>query len=71
MGVKEFTYPCVTAYISLRRYLLRHLRRERMSIIPYASTMESIVYAMLCIKPDVAYALGIKNRFQIDPKENH
>ena len=45
--------------------------RNRMSSIPYASAVGSIMYAMLCAGPDVAYALGIVNRFQADPGEDH
>ena len=45
--------------------------RNRMSSIPYASTVGSIMYAMLCTRPDVAYALGIASRFQVDPGEDY
>ena len=45
--------------------------RNRMSSIPYASAIGSIMYAMLCTRPDVAYALGIVSRFQADPGEDH
>ena len=45
--------------------------RNRMSSIPYASAVGSIMYAMLCTRPDVAYALGIASRFQADPGEDH
>ena len=45
--------------------------RNRMSSIPYASAVGSIMYAMLCTRPDVAYALGIASRFQTDPGEDH
>ena len=38
--------------------------RNRMSSIPYASTVGSIIYAMLCIKPDVAYALALLADFK-------
>ena len=37
--------------------------RNRMSSIPYASAVESIMYAMLCTRPDVAYTLGIVSKF--------
>ena len=36
-----------------------HEERERMSKIPYASAIGSIMYAMLCTRPDVSYALSI------------
>ena len=45
--------------------------KNRMSSIPYASTVGSIMYAILCTKPDVAYALGIVSRFQTDLVEDH
>ena len=45
--------------------------RKRMNEIYYASAMGSIMYAMLCTKPDVAYALSIAIRFQANPREDH
>ena len=45
--------------------------RERMSKIPYASTIGSIMYVMLCTRPDVSYALSITSRYQSDPGESH
>ena len=45
--------------------------RKRMNKIPYVLAMGSIMYAMLCTRSDVAYALGIASRFQVDPKEDH
>ena len=45
--------------------------RERMDKIPYASAIDSIMYAMLCTRPDVSYALSMTSRFQSDPDECH
>ena len=42
-----------------------------MNKIPYASVTGSIMYAMLCTKPDVAYAFGIVSMFEVDPGEDH
>ena len=42
-----------------------------MSRIPYASTVGFIICAMICIRPDVAYLLGIVSRYQSDPGKNH
>ena len=42
-----------------------------MNEILYTLAMGSIMYAMLCTRPDIAYALGIVIRFQADPRENH
>ena len=45
--------------------------RERMDKIRYASTICSIMYAMLCTQPDVSCALSMTSRFQSDPSECH
>ena len=37
-----------------------------MSLIPYASTMGSIMYSMICTRPDVSYALSITSRYPSD-----
>ncbi|PKI64641.1 hypothetical protein CRG98_014979 [Punica granatum] len=45
--------------------------RDRMSRIPYASAIGSIMYVMLCTRPDVSYTLSMTNRYQSDPGERH
>ena len=37
--------------------------RERMDKIPYASAIGSIMYAMICTRPDVSYALSMTSRY--------
>ena len=38
--------------------------REKMKVIPYASAIGSIMYAMLCTRPDVCLAISIAGRYQ-------
>ncbi|KAK8547551.1 hypothetical protein V6N12_031688 [Hibiscus sabdariffa] len=45
--------------------------RERMSQIPYASAIGSIMYAMICTRPDLSYALSMTCRYQANPGEGH
>jgi len=45
--------------------------RDRMNKIPYASAIGSIMYAMLCTRPDVSYALSATSRYQSDPGDAH
>ncbi|KAK8977441.1 hypothetical protein V6N11_049570 [Hibiscus sabdariffa] len=45
--------------------------RERMSQIPYASAIGSIMYAMICTQPDLSYALSMTSRYQANPGEGH
>ncbi|KAK8708413.1 hypothetical protein V6N13_059455 [Hibiscus sabdariffa] len=45
--------------------------RERMSQIPYASAIGSIMYAMICTRPDLSYAVSMTSRYQVNPGEGH
>ena len=45
--------------------------RDRMSRVPYASAIGSIMYAMISTLPDVSYALSMTSRHQSDPGESH
>lgn len=45
--------------------------RDRMSRVPYASAIGSIMYAMISTRPDVSYALSMTSRHQSDPGESH
>ncbi|KAI3731931.1 hypothetical protein L1987_63124 [Smallanthus sonchifolius] len=44
---------------------------KEMEAIPYASAIGSIMYAMLCTRPDVSYALRMTSRFQQSPSIAH
>ena len=37
--------------------------QKRMDEIPYASTIGSIMYAMICTRPDVSFALSATSRY--------
>jgi hypothetical protein len=45
--------------------------REEMNKIPYASALGSIMYAMLCTRPDVAHPISLTSRYQSDPGLEH
>ncbi|GKA98368.1 hypothetical protein Tco_0826305 [Tanacetum coccineum] len=42
---------------------------KRMQNVPYASAVDSIMYAVRCTRPDVAFAQNITSRFQQNPVE--
>ena len=44
---------------------------ERMREIPYASAVGSLMYAMLCTRSDICFAVGMVSRYQSDPGEEH
>jgi hypothetical protein len=37
---------------------------ESMARVPYANAIGSLMYAMLCTRPDICFAVGLVNRFQ-------
>ena len=45
--------------------------KDRMKKVPYASAIGSIMYAMICTRPDVSYALSMTSRYQSNPGEGH
>ena len=42
-----------------------------MAKVPYASAIGSLMYAMLCTRPDIAYAVSVTSRFQSNPGLEH
>ncbi|KAA0050040.1 gag/pol protein [Cucumis melo var. makuwa] len=44
---------------------------EDMSNIPYASAVGSLMYVMLCTRPNICYSIGIVSRYQSKPRRDH
>ncbi|GJX89734.1 retrotransposon protein, putative, ty1-copia subclass [Tanacetum coccineum] len=44
---------------------------DKMSRVPYASAIGSIIYAMTCTRPDVLFALSMVSQHQQNPGEGH
>ena len=45
--------------------------REQMKNIPYASVVGSLMYAQVCTRPDIAFAVGMLGRYQSNPGIDH
>ena len=39
--------------------------------IPYTSAVGSLMYAMVCTRPDIGYAVGVLSRFMSNPGKEH
>jgi len=39
--------------------------------VPYASVMGSLMYVMVCTRPDLAYAVSTVSRFMSNPGKQH
>jgi hypothetical protein len=44
---------------------------EYMSSIPYSSAVGSLMYAMVCTRPDIAHAVGVVSRYMNNPGKEH
>ena len=44
---------------------------EDMSRVPYASAVGSLMYVMVCTRPDIAQAVGVLSRFMSKPGKEH
>ena len=48
-----------------------HEEVDMMRQVPYASAMGSLMYAMLCTRPDICYSVGMVSRYQSNPGPKH
>jgi hypothetical protein len=46
-------------------------KEEDMSHVPYASAVGSLMYAMVCTRPDIAHAVGVLSRYMSKPGKEH
>ena len=44
---------------------------KEMSKVPYASSVGSLMYAMVCTRPNIAHAVGVVSRFLTNPRKEH
>ena len=59
-GVRLITAQCLTTAEDI----------EEMSVIPYASAIGSIMYAMLCTRPDVNLSVSLVGGTKVIPAWN-
>ena len=48
-----------------------HEEIEYMSKVCYSSTVSNLMYAMVYIRPDIAYAVGVVSRYMNNPCKEH
>ena len=68
---KEFVPFRVGKSLSSSQRPKTNAKIERMSGIPYASAVESLMYAMLRTRPDICFVVGMVSRYQSKPGEEH
>ena len=48
-----------------------HEEENMMRQVPYASVIGSLMYVMLCTRPNICYSVGMVNRYQLNPRPKH
>jgi len=46
-------------------------KEKEISRIPYASAVGSLMYAIICARPDLAYAVSTVSRFMLNSGKQH
>ncbi|XP_060190714.1 secreted RxLR effector protein 161-like [Lycium barbarum] len=46
-------------------------QKEKKSEVPYRSAVRSLMYAMVCTKPDICQEVGLVSRYHTDPGLAH
>jgi hypothetical protein len=44
---------------------------EYVSRVPYSSTIDSLMYVMVCTRLDIAHAVGVVSRYMSNPGKEH
>nr|GEX41481.1 retrovirus-related Pol polyprotein from transposon TNT 1-94 [Tanacetum cinerariifolium] len=57
--------------LSLKDCPVRDCDVERMSKVPYANAVGSLMYLTVCTRPDIAYAVSVVSRYLTNPGKNY
>eukprot|EP00253_Pinus_taeda_P005046 PITA_05046 len=57
--------------LSVEQCLKTQEGEEDMSPVPYASAVGSLMYVMVCNRPDIVHAVGVLSRFMSKPGKEH
>ncbi|GJS62394.1 retrovirus-related pol polyprotein from transposon TNT 1-94 [Tanacetum coccineum] len=57
--------------LSLKDCPVRDYDVKRMSKVPYANEVGSLMYLMVCTRPDITYAVSVVSRYLANPSKNH
>ena len=45
--------------------------KQTMEIVPYSSAVWSLMYSIICTRPDLAHSVSVVNRFMCNPRKQH
>ncbi|XP_047334161.1 secreted RxLR effector protein 161-like [Impatiens glandulifera] len=71
-SAKPINTPCV-ANIHLTTLFAPQIDEEKkyMTRVPYSSAVGSLIYVMVCTRPDLAHVVSVVSRFMVQPGKEH
>ena len=71
-NVKAASTPLATHFkLSAKQSLSNETEKSDMQRVPYASVVGSLMYAMVCTRPDIAHDVGTVSRFLSNSGREH
>jgi len=71
-NAKVVSIPLATHFkLSVKQNPSNEAEKAYMGRVPYASAMGSLMYAMVCTRPDIAHVVGTVSRFLSNPGKEH
>ena len=61
----------VNCRLSGKQSLKMKAEKAEMMKVPYASVVGSLMYAMVCTRPDIGYVVGVVSRLMSNPGKEH
>ena len=69
---KPVTTPLTTHFkLSVEFCPASVVKIEKISHVPYSSVVGSLMYAIVCTRPDLAYAVSVVSRYMHNPSKDH
>mgnify|MGYP000391438328 CR=1 FL=1 len=57
--------------LSGRQCLKKNTKNTEMMNVPYASTVGSLMYAIVCTRPDIGYVVDVATRYMSNSGKEH
>ena len=71
-NAKPVSIPLASHFkLSKEAYPKTQEEMAHMSKVPYASAVGSLMYAMVCTRPDISHAMGVVSRYMNNPGKEH
>ena len=71
-NARAVSTPFTTHFkLSAKQSPSNETEKSYMQRVPYASAVGSLMYAMVCTRPDIAHVVGTVSRFLSNPGREH